>query len=115
MPPARGDLFLAPFLYSDLEGSKRRPVCVVSSDLYNAGLDVIVAMVTSSTVRREAPGYGDVPLEDWKVAGLLRPSTLRAGRLLVLESRLLQGRLGTITQRDSDATNNALQLVLALP
>ena len=43
----RGEIYLGPFMYADLAGSKRRPVCVVSSQNYNAGPDVMVAMILS--------------------------------------------------------------------
>ena len=36
----RGDIYLAPFTYADLRGSKRRPVCLVSSARYHADPDV---------------------------------------------------------------------------
>lgn len=110
----RGEVHLAPFLYSDLQGSKRRPVCVISSDAYHEGPDVIVAMVTSSRVRIEAPALGDVVVDDWEAAGLLRPSVVRAGRLLVLEAGFLDGPLGVLTDRDRGATDDALRSVLGL-
>ena len=43
----RGEIYLGPFLYSDLAGSKRRPMVVVSARSYNAGMDVVVAMISS--------------------------------------------------------------------
>ena len=55
----RGDIYLAPFTYADLQGSKRRPVCVVSSAGFNSGLDVIVVMVTSRALRLSSPGVGE--------------------------------------------------------
>jgi len=45
-------------MYADLAGSKRRPVCVVSSPKYNAGPDVMVAMI-SSGARVASPRIGD--------------------------------------------------------
>ena len=39
----RGEIYLAPFTYADLRGSKRRPVCVVSSAPFHADPDVIEA------------------------------------------------------------------------
>ncbi|MHB8464849.1 MAG: hypothetical protein ACYDH6_06735 [Acidimicrobiales bacterium] len=38
--PARGDIVLVPFPYSDLRGMKRRPACVVSASAYQRGPDV---------------------------------------------------------------------------
>ena len=54
----RGEIYLGPFMYADLAGSKRRPVCVVSSPKYNAGPDVMVAMI-SSGARVASPRIGD--------------------------------------------------------
>lgn len=107
-------MYLAQFPYADLEVSKRRPVCVVSGTAFNRGPDVVVAMVTSSRARIRAPSVGDVVLQDWESAGLRAPSTLRAGRLNAMEARLLDGRLGSLTRRDLDATAAALQTVLEL-
>ena len=109
-----GDLFLAPFHYADLAHAKRRPVCVVSTERLNEGPDVLVAMVTSRRVRFTTPGLGDVPLRDWQAAGLLAPSTARTSRLQAIEIRLLQGRLGSLSDRDLDAVQAALRSVLDL-
>ncbi|GAC1376826.1 MAG: hypothetical protein NVSMB4_05910 [Acidimicrobiales bacterium] len=110
----RGDLLLAPFPYSDLRGLKRRPVCVVSSAAYSQGPDVIVAMVTSSHARVARPGLGDVVLRDWQAAALRQPSVVRAGRLLVIENRLLSAGLGELSQRDLAAVDVALKTALGL-
>jgi len=110
----RGDVYLAPFLYADLEAAKRRPVCVVSGEAFNEGPDVLVAMVTSRRARLEAPGIGDVALQDWEAARLLVPSTLRAGRLQTIEFRRLDGRLGSLSPGDLRATDDALRAVLEL-
>ena len=90
---------------------KRRPACIVSSETYQGGPDVIVVMITSQPGRREAPGLGDVIVDDWAGAGLRAPSTVRAGRLLVLEQRLLGttlGRLSATTMAEVDAALRAV-------
>lgn len=110
----RGDVCLAPFTYADLRGSKRRPVCVVSSAGFNTGPDFIVAMVTSSARRMVNPGTGDVILADWRLAGLLRPSVVRTGRLMVLEGRLLSAQIGTLTQADVAEVDRGLKDALGL-
>lgn len=109
----RGGIYLGPFLYSDLEGSKRRPVCIVSAPAYNAGPDVMVAMV-SSGARVVTPRLGDVVLKDWQQSGLLRPSVVRAGRLQVIERRLLSAQRGALSEADLDAVDEALKNVLGL-
>ncbi|MGQ0804278.1 MAG: type II toxin-antitoxin system PemK/MazF family toxin [Actinomycetota bacterium] len=110
----RGELFLAPFTYADLEGVKRRPVCVISSGQFNRGPDVIVAMVTSSRARLQRPGLGDVVLKDWRSEGLLTASVLRTGRLQTMESRLLSAPLGVLSERDAAVVGDALRRVLEL-
>ena len=113
--PARGDIVLVPFPYSDLRGMKRRPACVVSGGAYQRGPDVIVAMVTSQTGRRQAPGLGDVVVADWQAAGLRAPSTVRTGRLLVLEQRLLGATLGRLSAATLADVDDALRAVFGLP
>lgn len=110
----RGEVFLAPFMYADLAEAKRRPVCVLSGERFNQGPDLVVAMVTSRRARLRVPGVGDTPLRDWASAGLLAPSTLRAGRLQTIETSLLQGRLGALSAHDLEATDAALRDVLQL-
>ena len=110
----RGDLFLAPFLYTHLGESKRRPVCVVSGDAFNQGPDLIVAMVTSRRARLVTPGVGDLPLIEWERAGLLAPSTVRTGRLQTIEASLLEGQLGSLDTADLEAIDAALREVLQL-
>ena len=112
--PARGDIVLVPFPYSDLRGMKRRPACIVSAGAYQRGPDVIVAMVTSQPGRRQTPGVGDVVVADWQAAGLRAPSTVRAGRILVLEQRLLGATLGRLSAGSLSHVDDALRTVFGL-
>lgn len=86
----------------------------MSGARYNAGPDVLLAMVTSSRSKIERPGFGDVIVEDWEDAGLLRASTIRTGRLQTIERRLLTGPLGVLTPRDLDRVRSAIVEVFDL-
>lgn len=110
----RGEVVLAPFAYSDLQGLKRRPAAVVSSVEYGTGDDVILAMVTSSRARMDHPGLGDVAITEWQSAGLRVASLVRAGRLLVIEQRLLGTTLGTLSAVDLARVDDALRAVFGL-
>lgn len=110
----RGEVVRAPFQYADLTQGKTRPAVVASPSGYNQGPDVIVAMVTSQPAYLQQPGVGDVVLSDGQTAGLLRPSVVRTGRLLVLEQRFLGTPLGALSQNDQTAVEAALRQVLAL-
>lgn len=114
-PPRRGDIVLVPFPYSDPRGLKRRPACVVSADEYQRGPDIIVAMVTSQGASQHSPGLGDVVVADWQACGLRAPSTVRTGRLLVLEPRLIQSTLGQLSATTLSEVDKALKQSLACP
>lgn len=87
---------------------------MVSASAYNAGPDVVVAMI-SSGARLTSPRLGDVVLRDWQRAGLLRPSVVRVGRLQVIEQRLLSAKRGALESADLAAVDQALRDVLGLP
>lgn len=112
---AKGQVFLVPFTYSDLEGVKRRPACVVSGAAYNeASPDLILAMITGKRSRIENPGVGDVVLTEWESAGLFLPSTVRVGRIVTMEARLLSRPIGSLSEADTAGVDAALRLVLDL-
>jgi mRNA-degrading endonuclease toxin of MazEF toxin-antitoxin module len=110
----RGDVVTTTFPYSDDTGSKRRPVCVLSVEGFNATGDAVVAMITSNRLRLERPAFGDVLLEDWAEEGLLVPSVLRAGRLWERTLDLLSEPRGRLTTRDLKAVEVAMRTVLGL-
>jgi hypothetical protein len=57
---------------------------------------------------------GDVTINDWRAAGLRRPSVVRTGRLLVLERRLLTALLGSLAPDDVTGVDRALLTVFGL-
>lgn len=88
---------------------------MISTTEYNArSPDVVLAMITGSRARVERPGTGDAVIEEWHRAGLRLPSVARAGRLLVIEHRLLGLTLGQLTERDLQALDASLRTVLGL-
>lgn len=71
-------------------------------------------MVTSSAARVAQPGIGDVVVVDWQEAGLLRPSVVRTGRLLVIERQLVSAALGDLAPVDLQLVDVALKTVLGI-
>lgn len=110
----RGLIVYAPFVFSNLEGQKMRPACILSTAAFNAGPDLVVAMVTSRRRLVDKPGLGDVVLRDWQQVGLRLPSVLRVGRVQGIERRLVTLRLGPLTRYDAAAADEALREVLGL-
>ena len=93
MPIQPGEFWVAEIPFTSGGRSKQRPVLVLWLD----GQDAVVAAVTSAAPRSAT----DVPLTDWKAAGLRVPSTVRLSRLDCLEQTLLLFKLGTISGADS--------------
>ncbi len=108
----RGDVVLIPFPYTDLSATKARPTVVVSVPEYqDARGDLILAYLTSQTAPYDAEF--DYLLEDWAAAGLLKPTLMRAC-LAVVNERLVQYQVGTLSARDMTEVNKRLQRALGL-
>lgn len=101
-----GDLILVPFPFTDHETTKKRPAVVVSSAKYNSERpDVVLVAVTSAKAGHVY--FGDVNVELWKEAGLLKPSTLKA-IFSTLEKRLIYRKLGKLQSEDKAALHRML-------
>lgn len=93
----RGDVVLVEVVFSEGEGSKKRPALIVSSGDYHKGRqEVIIAAITSNIKR---VFFGDTVIEGWDAAGLLYPS-LAAGIIQTIKARLIARKLGTLLKQD---------------
>ena len=93
MTVSAGELWVADITFTNGTASKRRPVLILWVD----GADVVVASATSAAPRSPT----DVTLQDWAVAGLRVPSTVRLARLDCLEVSLLLHQLGKLSNADA--------------
>src|SRR4051812_5936194 len=92
-------------------GVKRRPAVVVSTSTYHSTRpDVILAVVTSQTASATAPS--DYILQDWRAAGLHRPSAFRAF-LVTLPAASVVSVVGQLTDRDWQEVQARLRAALA--
>jgi len=89
----RGEVILVSFPFADATGAKRRPALVL---LDTGDEDIIVARVTSQI----AQTVFDVELVEWQQAGLILPSVVRVHKVVTLEKRLGERRLGTLTSSE---------------
>jgi mRNA interferase MazF len=105
-----GDIVLVPFPFTSQNAAKRRPAVVISGGAYNlARPDVIVMAVTSQL--HPAPMLGEVWLEDWQAAGLLKPSAIKPV-IATLERGLVIRPLGALAEADATALRRAITEML---
>jgi len=96
MNPRQGDIVLVPAPFTDLSSHKRRPVVILSSDVYNdASPDFIVVAMTSTPVQTR----WSLPITngDLRSGRLNRPGTVRADKIYTLAQSLAVSRFGTVT------------------
>ena len=105
-----GDIVLVPFPFTSQAASKRRPAVIVSSEAYHRERPDVVMMAVTSQLR---PGqlFGEVWLDDWRSAGLLKPSAVKPV-LATLEQSMVIRRLGTLLVGDQQALARALRDIL---
>lgn len=103
----QGDLVLIPFPFTDLTGSKVRPALV----LMTTPLDVTLAFITTQLQWQEPT---DLLLTPDAMNGLKKASIVRLSKLATLDSKLIQGRLGEISNNDLLMIHQNLRLLFQL-
>jgi len=94
-----GDIVVVDF--PGVQGIKRRPTVVVSSDLYHRSRpDVIVGLLTSQVA--SAIGPTDYLLQDWQKAGLQKLSVFRSF-FATLPRSSITATIGQTSDRDRQA------------
>ena len=101
--PLPWEIWHARFNFDD-RGYKFRPVLVLTCS--QDGL--LAAMITSASNKLSLPL--DTPLEDWRAAGLTKPSLVRVNRIALLPPAYLgtAGRIGRLSPRDAYRVSRAL-------
>jgi mRNA interferase MazF len=106
-----GDVVLVPFPFTNQTASKKRPAVVVSSNTYNERRHDVIVMAITSQVLRPAGAIGEVLLDDWKGAGLPKPSLVKAV-VATLEQPLIVRKLGSLQDSDLRSLRLALQRII---
>lgn len=105
-----GDVVLVPFPFTDQTATKKRPAVVVSSDAYHSDHINLILMGISSQLSSPLRA-GEVIIKEWKKAGLINPSAVKPV-LTTIEKRLVIHKLGTLSQADRRAVEQALKTIL---
>lgn len=106
-----GDVVLVSFPFTDQSASKQRPAVVVSSAAYQrARPDLIIMAITSQL--RPAASLGEVVVQDWQAAGLIKPSVVKPV-IATIEQRLVRKALGTLSSSDQQRLREAIKQIIA--
>ena len=108
----RGDVVLVPFPFSNQTDAKKRPAVIISSDAYNnISSDIVIMAITSQT--EKTIGIGECLIQDWRDAGLLKPSAVKPA-IATIEQTLVLKKLGKISLQDLISMDTALKEFLAI-
>ena len=94
-----GDVVLVGFPFTNLQTTKRRPAVIIHSPSYQDRPDVILMAITSQI--RELAAAGEALLQDWKAAGLAKPSVLKP-LIATIEKKQIVKRLGQLSVADRE-------------
>ena len=90
------DLWWAEVEYEHHDGSKRRPVLVISAD----EVYVLSYKITSHEARNQ---WGEYEIVQWQSAGLPKPSTVRMTQVYKLPRTALKKKIGRLKPIDIEA------------
>lgn len=93
-----GQIVLTPFPFTDLSGSKLRPVLLLRQA--SGRFDDWLACMVSSQLQQIEHGFDEIIAPgdaDFPASGLKAVSVLRLSRLAVLNGTVLLGSIGTIS------------------
>ena len=105
-----GDVVLVRVPFTDQRGSKQRPAVVVSGAAYGRARPDVILMAVTGRIRSPR-GFGEVVIEDWGAAGLVKPSTVKPV-MFTIEKRLVVRTLGQLTERDRLALKKGFRNVI---
>ena len=107
---SRGDVILVDIAFTGAVGYKRRPAVVISENAFQvAGIKLIVAAITSNISPPFRPG--DALLNDWRRAGLAKPSAIR-GVIATVDKSDVVRKLGILSAADLVTVEEGLASIL---
>ncbi len=105
-----GDIILVPFPFTDQSTTKKRPAVVVSTKPYNQQRPDLIIMAVTSQIRPTST-IGEVIIQDWQIAGLLKPSAIKPV-ITTIEKPLVIKTLGRLKEKDQKALQESLKEIL---
>ena len=103
----KGTVILIPFPFTDLKGSKIRPAVVLNNDQS----DVTICFITSELKWKTE--Y-DISVSPSASNGLKAPSLIRVGKIATIDSALVIGELGELSDIEIVELNEGLKKMFQL-
>lgn len=103
----QGDIVLIPIPFTDLSSNKKRPVLVLSNDLYNKKMkDIVVVAITSNLEDKE---YGiRIKTEDLSEGELKVESLIRSDKIYTLSQDIIIKKFGVVEDYIIDKVINEI-------
>ena len=98
----KGTVILIPFPFTNLKGSKIRPAVVLSLN----GIDVTICFITSELKWKTE--Y-DIYILPSMINGLKVPSLIRTGKIATIDTALVLGKLGELSNVEISELDIALK------
>jgi mRNA interferase MazF len=105
MSYSRNEIVLLPFPFTDLTARKVRPAVIVGHGSH--GDDLLLVPISSQAANI------DLPLSDWRMAGLNVPCGIK-GQIATIEASLVLKSVGSLSKRDQEAMDRRLRAWLDL-
>ena len=105
------DILMVPMPFSDLSGVKRRPVLVISNNIYNSkGSDFLAAAITSKFTERD---YGVLLQgEDMEEGKLPLTSQIRADKIFSVSRERISAKFGRLKRETFNRVTNEVLLLI---
>ncbi len=97
-----GDVCLLKFPFTDGVQAKKRPAVLLSADSDGDGVFLRITTQLDS-------GDSSVILKSWQECGLLAPSCIKVNKFATLHLDLVERKLGSLSEEDSNNLYEALQ------
>ncbi len=111
----QSEIVLVPFPYSDMSGSKRRPVLIVSNDQYNASFPDTVVVVITSKIGKVDEYSLTLESKDLEIGLLPEPSLIRVHKLFTIEQSRILKRFSVLGREKMRETLAILQRLFEHP
>lgn len=108
----KGDVILVNFPFTDFDGSKFRPAVVLIPE--NEYGDVCLCFITSRIIDNEDSIIISEKDKDFRKTGLKVSSVVRVGKIVVLEKKMIAGKIGSLSESHIKSINKILKKIFQL-